>query len=62
VGSETFLSLVDRRAAPNPVDISWLSLRCLCSNRHLPLLLPIGQNETDFTLEIGAPKAGDVVA
>ncbi|MBX4996166.1 type VI secretion system baseplate subunit TssF [Rhizobium lentis] len=55
VGSETFLSLVDRRAAPNSVDISWLSVRCLCSNRHLPLLLPIGQNETDFTLEIGAP-------
>ncbi|MBX5230609.1 type VI secretion system baseplate subunit TssF [Rhizobium sp. NLR9b] len=55
IGSETFLSLVDRRAAPYSVDISWLSVRCLCSNRHLPLLLPIGQNETDFTLEIGAP-------
>ncbi|WP_018010215.1 type VI secretion system baseplate subunit TssF [Sinorhizobium medicae] len=55
VGSETFISLVDRRAAHNAMDIPWLSVRCLCSNRHLPLLLPIGQKETDFTLEIGAP-------
>ncbi|MGX9147714.1 type VI secretion system baseplate subunit TssF [Mesorhizobium sp. 128a] len=54
-GSETFVSLVDRRAAPHSADLRQLSVRCLCSNRDLPLLLPIGQKETDFTLEIGAP-------
>ncbi|MBM2716061.1 type VI secretion system baseplate subunit TssF [Mesorhizobium caraganae] len=54
-GTETFISLVDRRAAPHSVNRRQLSVRCLCSNRHLPLLLPIGHKETDFTLEIGAP-------
>ncbi|BCH19967.1 type VI secretion system baseplate subunit TssF [Mesorhizobium sp. L-2-11] len=54
-GTETFISLVDRRSAPNSENPRQLSVRCLCSNRHLPLLLPIGHKETDFTLEIGAP-------
>ncbi|WP_246506020.1 type VI secretion system baseplate subunit TssF [Mesorhizobium silamurunense] len=56
-GTETFISLVERRAAANSVNPRQLSVRCLCSNRHLPLLLPIGHKETDFTLEIGAPVA-----
>jgi type VI secretion system protein ImpG len=55
IGSETFVSLVDRQAAPYSADLRQLSLRCLCSNRDLPLLLPVGRGETDFTLEIGAP-------
>ncbi|WP_105374988.1 type VI secretion system baseplate subunit TssF [Neorhizobium huautlense] len=55
IGSETFVSLVDRRAAPYSAELQQLSVRCLCSNRDLPLVLPIGGDETDFTLEIGAP-------
>lgn len=55
IGSEAFVSLVDRQAAPYSAELRQLSLRCLCSNRDLPLLLPIGRGETDFTLEIGAP-------
>ncbi|RJT29470.1 type VI secretion system baseplate subunit TssF [Mesorhizobium waimense] len=55
IGSETFVSLVDRRAGPYSAGPQQLSVRCLCSNRDLPLLLPIGRDETDFTLEIGAP-------
>jgi type VI secretion system protein ImpG len=55
VGSEVFLSLVDRKAAPFSLELRQLQVRCLCSNRDLPLLMPIGRSETDFTLEIGAP-------
>jgi type VI secretion system protein ImpG len=32
-----------------------LSLRALCTNRDLPLLMPLGKGRTDFTVEIGAP-------
>ncbi|EJT01650.1 MULTISPECIES: type VI secretion system baseplate subunit TssF [Rhizobium] len=55
IGSETFVSLVDRQAAPYSAELRHLSVNCLCSNRDLALLLPIGRDETDFTLEIGAP-------
>lgn len=30
-------------------------MTALCTNRDLPLQIPIGQGETDFTLESGAP-------
>ncbi|MBO1073704.1 type VI secretion system baseplate subunit TssF [Roseomonas marmotae] len=55
IGSEAFVSLVDSSAAPYPDTIRHLAIRCLCSNRDLPLLLQPGRDETDFTLEIGAP-------
>lgn len=55
VGSEIFLSLVDSKEAPYRGDLRQLSLRGLCTNRDLPLLMPIGKGKTDFTLEIGAP-------
>ena len=54
-GSEVFLSLVDRNAAPVSPDLRQLSVTCLCTNRDLPLLMPIGGDTTDFTLEVGAP-------
>jgi type VI secretion system protein ImpG len=54
-GSEVFLSLVDRNAAPFSTELRQLQVQCLCSNRDLPLLMPVGRSETDFTLEIGAP-------
>ncbi len=55
LGSEVFLSLVDRNAAPYPDDLRQVSVQCLCTNRDLPLLMPLGKGETDFTLDIGAP-------
>jgi type VI secretion system protein ImpG len=55
IGSETFLSLVDSKEAPWRGELRQLSLRGLCTNRDLPLLMPIGKGRTDFTLEIGAP-------
>jgi type VI secretion system protein ImpG len=54
-GSEVFLSLVDRNAAPVSPDLRQLAVTCLCTNRDLPLLMPIGGDAGDFTLEIGAP-------
>jgi type VI secretion system protein ImpG len=55
IGSEVFLSLVDRNAAPVSPDLRQLAVTCLCTNRDLPLLMPIGGDAPDFTLEIGAP-------
>jgi type VI secretion system protein ImpG len=55
VGSEVYLSLVDAHEAPYPENLRQLSVRALCTNRDLPLLLPIGKGKTDFTVEIGAP-------
>lgn len=54
-GSEVFVSLVDRNAAPVSPDLRQLAVTCLCTNRDLPLLMPIGGDAPDFTLEIGAP-------
>jgi type VI secretion system protein ImpG len=54
-GSEIFVSLVDRNAAPVSPDLRQLAITCLCTNRDLPLLMPIGGDAPDFTLEIGAP-------
>ena len=55
VGSELYLSLVDAHEAPYRADLRQLSVRALCTNRDLPLLMPLGKGKTDFTVEIGAP-------
>jgi type VI secretion system protein ImpG len=55
VGSEVYLSLVDAHEAPHSANLRQLSIRALCTNRDLPLLLPVGKGKTDFTVEIGAP-------
>jgi type VI secretion system protein ImpG len=55
LGSEAFLSLVDRNAAPVAPGLRQLAVTCLCTNRDLPLLMPLGGDTSDFTLEIGAP-------
>lgn len=54
-GSEVYLSLVDGRQAPFAGDLRQLGMRVLCTNRDLPLHMPVGQGETDFTLEVDAP-------
>ncbi|MGF7209829.1 type VI secretion system protein ImpG [Skermanella aerolata] len=56
-GSDVFVSIVDAHAAPYRPSLRQLAVRCLCTNRDLPLLMPLGRGETDFTLEIGAPVA-----
>jgi type VI secretion system protein ImpG len=55
VGSDVFLSLVDPSAAPYRTDLNQLGITALCTNRHLPLDLLIGQGNTDFSLEVNAP-------
>jgi type VI secretion system protein ImpG len=55
VGSEVFLSLVDGREGPFRSDLRQLSVETLCTNRDLPLLMPVGEGTTDFAIESGAP-------
>lgn len=55
IGSNTYLSLVDSRSAPLRPSIKQIALRVLCTNRDLPLQIPLGRGGTDFTLDIGAP-------
>lgn len=54
-GSEVFLSLVDARQAPFSPQLKQLGLKLLCTNRDLPLHMPVGSGSTDFTLQTGAP-------
>ena len=58
IGSEVYISLVDAQEAPYSNKLKQLSLNTLCTNRDLPLQMPIGQGRTDFTLEKGAPEQG----
>lgn len=55
IGSETYISLVDAREAPYSSDLKQLSVQTLCTNRDLPLQMPVGRGRTDFTLDISAP-------
>lgn len=55
VGSEVFVNLADSAAAPWSADLRQLAVTGLCTNRDLPLLMPVGVGKTDFTLELGAP-------
>jgi type VI secretion system protein ImpG len=55
IGSETFISLVDSSEAPYRHQLRQLSFQTLCTNRDLPLHIPIGKGVTDFTMESGAP-------
>lgn len=55
LGSETFLMLGESGALPHETELKQLSVRGRCTNRDLPLMLPLGQGRTDFALEIGAP-------
>ena len=54
LGSEVFLSLVDRQQAPYAPDLRHLSVDVLCTNRDLPLMFKPGLH-TDFTLKVSAP-------
>jgi type VI secretion system protein ImpG len=54
-GSEVYLSLVDAHNVPYRSDLRQLSVETLCTNRDLPIFLPIGRGQTDFALQIGAP-------
>lgn len=54
-GNELSISLVDANESPFRSDLRQLGLDTLCTNRDLPLQLPIGMGKTDFSVQIGAP-------
>ena len=55
VGSEVFISLVDPDEAPYRSDLRQLAITTLCTNRDLPLSMPLGLGKTDFNLDSAAP-------
>ena len=56
-GSEVYLSLVDGADAPYSDSLDQLSVKALCTNRHLPIQMAVGVGRTDFTLDVHAPVA-----
>jgi type VI secretion system protein ImpG len=57
VGTEAFVAIVDVDEAPHSTDLRQLAVETLCTNRDLPLHMPLGLKDADFTLESGAPVA-----
>jgi type VI secretion system protein ImpG len=55
VGSELFIALVDASEAPYSSRLRQVGMQLMCTNRDLPLQMPVGKANTDFTLEVGAP-------
>jgi type VI secretion system protein ImpG len=55
VGSEVFVSLVDANEAPFAAELRQLGVTALCTNRDLPLHMPVRLKKTDFTLDVAAP-------
>jgi type VI secretion system protein ImpG len=55
IGNEVFISLVDASEAPYSQNLRQLSIKTLCSNRDLPLQMPVGGGKTDFSMQKGAP-------
>jgi type VI secretion system protein ImpG len=56
-GSEVFISLVDAKVAPYKRQLSQLNITALCTNRHLPIQLPISVGDTDLATELYSPVA-----
>lgn len=54
-GTEVYLSLVDATASPYRPELSQLGIKALCTNRHLPMQMPVGIGASDFTTEISLP-------
>ncbi len=55
IGNEVFIALVDGEEAPYNNELRYLAINTLCSNRDLPLQMPVGGGKTDFTMQKGAP-------
>lgn len=58
IGSEVFLSLVDREDSPVPESLRQLGVLARCTNRDLPLFLLAGNSASPFSLAAGIPVAG----
>jgi type VI secretion system protein ImpG len=55
IGNEVFVSLVDGNEGPFRHSLRQLAPETMCTNRDLPLQMPVGRGKTDFTLETSAP-------
>lgn len=55
LGQEVFISLVDSEEAPYSTKLAQLGVKTMCSNRDLPMQIPLGQKDGDFTLKVNAP-------
>jgi type VI secretion system protein ImpG len=57
LGHDVFVSLVDGDSAPVRDELRQLGLDLLCTNRDLPIAMPVGKKQTDFTVAVNAPIA-----
>lgn len=55
IGSEVYLSVVDAHEAPYSAELRQIGVRALCTNRDLPVLMPLGGAKSDLTLADTAP-------
>ena len=55
IGSEAYISIVDAAEAPYSSGLRQLGVSVFCTNRDLPLSMPVGVGKTDFILDSGAP-------
>jgi type VI secretion system protein ImpG len=56
-GGEVFLALVDGRSPPWPEGIERLHVKARCTNRDLPLFMPLVPGQSHFDVENGPPVA-----
>ena len=57
LGHDVLITLVDGNEAPVSSELRQLGVDLLCTNRDLPLSMPIGKQATDFTIMVSAPVA-----
>ncbi len=55
LGTEVYLSVVDAHEAPFPEELRQIGVSALCTNRDLPVLMPVGSAKGDLTLAQSAP-------
>jgi type VI secretion system protein ImpG len=55
IGSEIFIAIVDADEAPYHSDLRQLAVSTLCTNRDLPMHIPLGQSGSAFTLDSSTP-------
>ena len=60
-GSEVYVTLVDSKMAPYRSDLRQLSVETLCTNRDLPILMPVGQGGGDFNMDTSSSAPVEAV-
>jgi type VI secretion system protein ImpG len=55
IGTEVYVSLVDLRHAPYREELRQLAARVRCTNRDLPMFMPVGESHGQLTLGSRAP-------